>query len=97
MLITATHFRVGFFFFLTASLKNILDGVKTIIFPVLILEYTSFLYYMEQNGMYAVKHFCYITKYDCHEKKHSSDWFELPDELMANIMLFRLGYLADMV
>lgn len=52
---------------------------------------------MEQNGMYAVKHFCYITKYDCREKKHSSDWFELPDELMANIMLFRLGYLADIV
>ena len=35
--------------------------------------------------------------HNCHEKKHSSDWFELPDELMANIMLFRLEYLADTV
>lgn len=41
-------------------------------------------------GCMPLKHFCYIAKYDCREKKHSSDWFELPDELMANIMLFRL-------
>lgn len=49
---------------------------------------------MEQNGMYAVKHFCYITKYDCHWEKALKWLVELPDELMANIMLFRLGYLA---
>lgn len=44
---------------------------------------------MGQNGMYALKHFCYITKKDCHEKKHSSHCSSCKDELMTNIYAFQ--------